>query len=140
MRPDRETGHDRGQHLANQIGFDKAQTILFDTLRADFGRKAKLIMNTIQDKKSEMMNEFTSENPDTTKLYRLTSELGNLHADMRRLSIDHFMAIKKICTSEQKAKLLNIFRNMMNMDEGPRQYRHGNPMDKKPFVSEGLFF
>ena len=97
-------------------------------------------MNSIQEKKSEMMNEYTSENPDTTKLYKLTSEIGYLHADMRRLSIDHFMAIKKICTTEQKAKLLNMFRNMMNMEEGPRQYRHGNPMDKKPFVSNEFLF
>jgi Spy/CpxP family protein refolding chaperone len=143
MRPDREDARDRGRHLADKIGFDKVQAVQFDTLRADFGRKAKIIMNSIQEKKLEMLNEFTSENPDTAKLYKITHEIGNLHADMRRLSIDHFMSIKKICTPDQKAKLLDLFRNIMKMEEGPgfnRQFRHGNPMDKKPFVPEGLFF
>jgi Spy/CpxP family protein refolding chaperone len=141
MRPDREDNRDRGRHLADKIGFDKAQTVQFDTLRADFGRKAKAIMSAIQEKKLEMLNEFTSENPDTTKLYKITREIGNLHAEMRHLSIDHFMSIKKICTPDQKAKLLDLFRNMMKMEEGPGfSRRHGNPMDKKPFVPEGLFF
>jgi Spy/CpxP family protein refolding chaperone len=141
MRPDREEGRDKGRHLADKIGFDKAQTVQFDTLRADFGRKAKTIMSTIQEKKLEMLNEFTTENPDTARLYKITHEIGNLHADMRRLSIDHFMSVKKICTPEQKVKLLDLFRNMMKMEEGPGfNHRHGNPMDKKPFVPEGIFF
>jgi Heavy-metal resistance len=140
MRPDREDNRDRGRHLADKIGFDKVQAVQFDTLRADFGRKAKVIMNSIQEKKLEMLNEFTSETPDTAKLYQLTREIGNLHAAMRRLSIDHFLAIKKISTAEQKAKLLGLFRNLMNMEEGPRQFRHGNPPDKKPYVPEGLFY
>jgi Spy/CpxP family protein refolding chaperone len=143
MRPDREEGHDRGRHLADKIGFDKAQAVQFDTLRADFGRKAKAIMNTIQEKKLEIINEFTSESPDTAKLYQLTRDIGNLHTDMRRLSIDHFMNVKKLCTPGQKTKLLDLFKNMMKMEEGAgfnRQFRHGNPMDKKPFIPEGIFF
>lgn len=144
MRPGREEGHDRGRHLAEKIGFDKAQAVQFDTLRADFGRKAKAILGTIQEKKLEIINEFTSENPDTAKLYKITHEIGNLHTNMRRLSIDHFMNVKKMCTPEQKTKLLELFRNMMKMEEGApgfnRQFRHSNPMDKKPFVPEGLLF
>jgi Spy/CpxP family protein refolding chaperone len=143
MRPDKEEAHDRGRHLADKIGFDKAQAVQFDSLRADFGRKAKTIMNTIQEKKLEIMNEFTSENPDTAKLYQITKEIGNLHTDMRRLSISHFMNVKKLCTPEQKVKLLDLFRNMMKMEEGPgfnHQFKHGNPMDKKPFVQEELLF
>jgi Spy/CpxP family protein refolding chaperone len=98
-------------------------------------------MSSIQDKKLEMMNEFTSESPDTAKLYKLTMDIGNLHAKMRRLSIDHFMSVKKICTPEQKTKLLELFRNMMKMEEGPGfNRRHGNAMDKKPFIPEGFLY
>ena len=143
MRPEREDARDRGRHLADKIGFDKAQAIQFDTLRADFGRKNKIIMSAIQEKKLEMLTEFTSENPDTVKLYEITHEIGNLQANMRRLSIDHFMSVKKICTIEQKAKLIELFRNIMKMEEGPgykRQFRHSNPMDKKPLIHEGLFY
>ena len=137
----REENKDRGRHLADKIGFDKAQAIQFDTLRADFGRKAKIIMSSIQEKKLEMMNEFTIETPDTAKLYKLTIDIGNLHAQMRRLSIDHFMRVKKICSPEQKTKFLDLFRNMMKMEEGPGfNHRHGNPMDKKPFVSQDFLF
>jgi hypothetical protein len=141
MRPERGESVDRGRHLADKIGFDKAQAVQFDTLRADFGRKAKTIMTSIGEKKLEMLNEFTSENPDTTRLYKLTRDIGNLHAEMRRLSIDHFMNVKKICSPEQKVKLLDLFRNMMKMEEGPGfNRRHGNPMEKKPFIPEGLPF
>jgi len=136
-----ENREDRGKHLSDKIGFDKAQAVEFDTLRADFGRKTKAIMTSITDKKMEMMNEFTSETPDTSKLYKLTNEIGNLHAQMRRLSIDHFMSVKKICNPEQKTKLLDMFRNMMKMEEGPGfNRRHGGSMDQKPFVPEGMSF
>lgn len=144
MRPDREESRDRGKHLADKIGFDKIQAVQFDTLRAEFGRKAKAIMGNIQEKKLEILSEFTSENPDTTKLYQITREIGNLHGEMRRLSIDHFMSVKKICNPEQKTKLLDLFRDMMKMEGGhpgfDRQLRHGGPMNRKPLTSEVLFY
>lgn len=137
----REDARDRGKHLSDKIGFDKVQAVQFDTLRADFGRKTKAIMTSIQDKKLEMLNEFTSDNPDTTKLYRLTVEIGSLHVQMRRLSIEHFMDVKKICTPEQKTRFLDLFRNMMKMEEGPGfNHRRGSNMDKKPYVPEANLY
>ena len=140
-----EGEYKRGFHLADSIGFSKAQAVQFDSMRAQFGRNNREIMGNIESLKHDMMAEISSDNPDTAKLRHIAIEIGTLHTQQKLITIDHFAQLKKLCTPEQAQKLNAIFHKMFKLQEGMpsrggKQLRHGEGWDNRPFVQEDYPF
>jgi Spy/CpxP family protein refolding chaperone len=73
-----------------------------------------------------LFNEMSSANPDTAKMFAMADEIGEMHAQIKRLTIDHFLVIKENSTPEQFEKFVKLFqRALMDDDFGRRSERQG---------------
>ena len=56
---------------------------------------------------------------DELILSNLAKEVGDLHTELKMITIDFFLGIKKICNPEQSEELLVLFQNLIQNDQAP---------------------
>ncbi len=67
------------------------------------------------DLREAIKDEYTSDNPDYSKIDELTRDFGDYTAKVESLRLDHFRKFRRICRPEQRALL----------DDALRKARHG---------------
>ena len=57
---------------------------------------------------------FKQEKSDTIILNKLSKDLGNLHTELKNLTIQYYLDMKEVCNEKQKVKLFQLFKTMVN--------------------------
>lgn len=84
----------------------------FKKLRNGFKDRSNIIITELNQKRIDIIEELSQEEPEKEKLDKIASEMGDLHAQLKAESINHLLELKKICTPEQYEMLLIHFNTM----------------------------
>ncbi len=73
----------------------------------------------------DMITEVAKINPNERELDKISRNIGDLHYELKKLSINHFMELKEICNEEQQENLQKLFMRMMeDQDSGRNKMRN----------------
>ncbi|MFC2114495.1 Spy/CpxP family protein refolding chaperone [Bacteroidota bacterium] len=116
-------GHFR-DFMLKDLGLSDEQFEEFRMQGRDFFKSSRESMEKMRINKENLFLEISKENPDTVVLNRITNQMGQDYAALKRASIAHFFEIKKILTPDQQQKFFERMKNE-NMHFGPGS-GHGN--------------
>jgi len=103
----------RTRFFRDELNLRWDQMDKFRELNRSFNRKAWQINHQLETLRINMVEEMGKENPDTTKLHSISTEIGNLHTGLKESTIDYYLQMKEECNEEQKKKLYDIFMSVL---------------------------
>ena len=80
-------------------------------------RTYNLVLDMMCETNVAMIEELAKEKTDPAVLDSLARKIGALNTSLRRHTGEYFLNLKDICDDEQKQKLTQIFKNMMQLEE-----------------------
>lgn len=111
------SSHESYKRVRNNLRFSSEQRETFEVFYRNYQQKTREIFHQLRQKKIMMMDEFSKPETDSTTLNKLALETGHLHTQLKLLTIDHLLDLKKICTPEQFQFLEGVFRKKIMEDE-----------------------
>jgi Spy/CpxP family protein refolding chaperone len=109
-------GEQRTRFFREQLELSDEQLHEFRDINRHFNQTARGIEMNLAQLRVDLINELGAQNSDSTTLNRIASEVGNNHQELKHVTMAFYLDMKKICTSEQQAKLHEIFQAMLNKD------------------------
>jgi len=106
-----------GRFLKDELNLSSAQREEFKTSRTYFFQHTRPLFDSLMKKRIDIANEISSKKPDTLKLYKLADEWGNLHSQLKKQTIRHFLQMKSYCNPAQQEKLSGFFNDILMCDE-----------------------
>lgn len=100
-----------------KLNLSKEQKNAFGVFQKDYQLETKSIFIEMHKKRVMMMDEFQKENPDSMLLYNLAEKAGELHKELKVLTINHLLDLKGMCNEEQFRYLEGMFRQKIMDDE-----------------------
>jgi hypothetical protein len=130
-------------YLKNELKLTPVQAEKFDIEKKRYQDTVMTVHTQMIAKREFITREMTKLHTDTALLYQTSDELGVLYGVTRKLYINHYFELSKLCTDEQKKKLASIIGNVFccegrNEGMGPDK-KHGgkhqgcNPHKKNKF-------
>lgn len=108
-----EIGYGQNNYqLSRYIGFDDNQQKQFQTLEDGYRQELDLLKDQISGVEMQIMVELKEDHPNRDFLHDLSQEVGEAHRAIKELTIEHFLAIKSICTPEQEEKISILFSRL----------------------------
>lgn len=110
----------RTRFFREQLNLTPAQVDIFRILNRDFNRTAWQIQFQLADLRKEMINEAGIKGTDQQKLNDIAMQIGNLHEELKKKTIQYYLAMKEVCTEEQQEKLHQLFLTILDENEDVR--------------------
>ncbi len=110
-------GFQRTKFFADNLNLNEDQQDIFRGLNRTFNQTANQIYRNLSHLRLDMVDEMGLTNPDSLRLQIIAKEIGNLHTELKTLTIDFYLGLKAVCSSEQQDLLFNEFRNLLESDE-----------------------
>jgi periplasmic protein CpxP/Spy len=107
------------QVIKENLKLSDYQVVKFDSIDNKFRTESKAIFEEMKTLRRDMINEITSDNPDSAKLIEFTKALGNLHIELKMRTFNFYFSMKKICQPEQQKELSKFFRKMFMFEGMP---------------------
>lgn len=107
----------RTRFFREQLNLHTDQIEIFRELNRNFNRKGNIINADLQRLRIEMVEELGKKNPDSNQLDSISTEIGNLHAQLKKVTIEYYIEMKENCDEEQQKKLNEIFMSILEKDE-----------------------
>lgn len=98
-----------GAYFRHELSFDNAQMKVFRTTNRRFRQSANAVITGINRCKQELFVELQKAEPDRDKLNELSGNIGALHAELKKETVDFYLSLSEVCDSTQKQKLKEIF-------------------------------
>jgi hypothetical protein len=115
----------RTRFFRERLNLQPKQMETFRELNRDFNRTAWQINHQLESLRIEMVREMGTENPDKQKLVTISEEIGALHTQLKNETIDYYLAMKEVCSDNQKEKLNEIFISILQKNEDVRLPQRG---------------
>lgn len=93
-----------------KMGFTHEQDIKLKELRDEYRDATRVIFENLQANQEMIFKELENNAPDAGKLEELADRTGKLHADLRKETIRHMLAIKAVTTSVQYEKMAEMIQ------------------------------
>jgi len=103
-----------GRLFKDSLNLNSEQNSIFRDLRREYNLKARGLSFQMQDERMKMIDELSKENPDTIILNEISVSIGEMHSELKRMTIKYFLDMKKECNTKQQEKLSDIFKNLLN--------------------------
>ena len=120
--------------LKKELDFSQEQIEEYLAVRFEHNRKIIRLRRLISETKREMFDKVLLENSEQTLSDSLLSVAMDSQAEIERLTYEHLIALKNICTPEQRGKLQQIIHQIvapppgeMSGDLPPRGERRDGP-------------
>ncbi|HAH25389.1 MAG TPA: hypothetical protein DCL77_16805, partial [Prolixibacteraceae bacterium] len=104
-------GEQRARFFRDQLNLNDEQLDQFRDINRTFNRTARGIEMNLAQLREDLIKELGTQNPDTTRLNQMATEVGNNHRELKQLTNTFYLNMKKICSAEQQAKLHEIFQS-----------------------------
>ena len=101
----------------NELNLSKQQIDEFGVSRKEFGQNTRVIMEELNNIRISLINEMSSVNPDTMKMYAMADEIGRKHAQIKNMTINHFLELKNNTTPEQFNQFVKLFQRLLMEDD-----------------------
>jgi len=103
--------------LMQQLNLAPEQEKIFDQDRHQYMIEARSIMDNLNQKRNEFIQELTVPEPDTIRLQQIADSIGRLHVELKMATLHHFMKLKSICNPEQQKTLNEMFRHFVQKED-----------------------
>jgi len=103
-----------------ELNLNPKQIDEFGKLGKKFRLDTRMKMDEMHKIRLALINEMSSANPDTAKMFAMADDIGKLHAQIKRQTIYHFLIIKNNCTSTQFDKFVTLFQRSLMDDNYSR--------------------
>lgn len=117
------------EHMLEELEFSSEQKERFNELRHQHRQSIKALFVKNREIRNNLLDELGTSKPDIDKAYLFAVEMGNIHAELKKNSVDHFFRIREICDDEQKKKLSEMHIKMKKEDFC--KSHHGENRDNK---------
>ena len=107
----------RTRFFREQLNLGRDQMDIFRELNREFNRTAWQITHQLEKLRAEMVRELGKEKPRTKTLDSISKNIGELHTDLKKETIDYYLQLKEACNEEQQVKLNEIFISMLKKNE-----------------------
>jgi Spy/CpxP family protein refolding chaperone len=129
--PSPERRPEEVQHfLERELNLSPEQAQQFEELRKQHHFQSRAVRDEIRRLRKEIMDELFKSSPDTTKVRKLSDEIGMKEAELVRILFYHFMDLESVCQPEQNGKFRALIQELLRMIAPPEP--HQPPGDKPP--------
>lgn len=104
----------RTSFFREQLGLRPDQMDSFRELNREYNRKSHAVARELEALRYEMIRELGKEKANQDSLYRITSEIGRHHRELKNSTIDYYQRMKEICSPQQCRRLNEVFMSMLN--------------------------
>ena len=108
----------KGDFIQKQLNLTDDQKISYEKYHKAFWEKTKLLLDSMQLNRQKFAEGLSANQPDTLELMRINNNMGALHIELKKNSLDFYFQLKKICTPAQQDTLKNIFKRMLEFEGG----------------------
>lgn len=105
-----------GRFFRDQLNLSNKQHRAFQVIREDYHKNSDVILEKMTKNRHTIITEIGKKTSDTLRLKNLSTELGLLHTALKNQTIQYYLDMKEVCTEEQKAKLFQTFKAMIDAD------------------------
>jgi hypothetical protein len=131
---------DTDDFLAKELDLSQDQIQILRGLNERQVFQSDSIKNEIRQLDSQMVEELFASVPDSIRIRQLSVAIGDKHAEFERKLFNHFLAIKRICNTDQQEKLRQLVTEVLRRSlippppSGPGRddLRPGPPGDLPP--------
>lgn len=110
-------GSKKGLVLKQELALTPDQSIAVNKINATYQASSEPIVETIRDRKSELLDELSKEDTDSVVLIKLTNDIVNEQKKLQMANIKQFLDLKKVCTPEQTLKLSQIYAGLYGFEQ-----------------------
>lgn len=103
--------------LEKKLQLTPLQSEQFKKLKNTHYDNVYTIHQKMKEKREFISVNMVSPEPDTASLHKAAEEMGVLYSQIRKLYIQHYFDLRKVCTPEQQKKLASIYTNIFSCDE-----------------------
>jgi len=107
----------RTKFFREQLNLQPGQLDKFRDWNREFNRTGWSITHELEDLRMQMITELGKELPDSSSLETISNQIGKLHTELKKITIEYYMNMKTECNEEQKKKLNEIFMSMLQKNE-----------------------
>ena len=97
------------EFLQKEIGFDAGQIQLYDTLSKRHKEKMKTDFDALKKNKEEQFKELGAKGFSDSVIAEMVNRSAENQKMMEEKMLNHFAAIRKICTTAQQPKFDSLF-------------------------------
>ncbi len=115
----------RTRFFTEKLNLDNDQQEKVWELNQGFNRMANRIKAEMDISRQELVTELGKGEPNELALSQLSQDIGNKHTELKQVTIDFYLGIKKICNPEQNENLLKLFQTLIQTDQ-PSGNRQGS--------------
>lgn len=125
MRSEQKDMHMRGmrRYIQEELNLSEEQYIQFRDIHSAYMISSQEIARELNNRRHEMMYELANDIPNNDQLDQIASEIGNLHYQLKKLTIHHFLELKEICSDDQQEDLQKLFMKLINEQDHPKKDR-----------------
>ncbi|MCF6167247.1 hypothetical protein [Lutibacter sp.] len=105
-----------GRFFRKELNLSFKQHRKFQNIRHQYHQDSDEIIKKMDSIRTQIIVELGKEKSDTIILNNLSKDLGNLHTELKNLSIRYYLNMKEVCNEKQKVKLFKIFKSMVNTE------------------------
>jgi len=94
------------QYLCERLDLCATQKCDFCPLHVTFKADASKAVAGIEQQKQAMFEEMQQPEPCVEKLNKLSKNIGELHAELKKITAKFYLDVEKICTTPEQKKIL----------------------------------
>lgn len=106
-----------GRYFRDELNLTNKQHIEFQNIRHQYHENSDSIIEKMDKNRNDLLTELGKEKSDTITLNKLSQDLGSLHIELKKLTIQYYLNMKEVCNEKQKVKLFQTFKAMVNSND-----------------------
>jgi Spy/CpxP family protein refolding chaperone len=115
--------------IKRELDLNEQQAKEFESQAKIFQEEIEPIRDSLEAKRSDLINEIMAEKPSMDKLNQLSEEIGALHVKLEKRTSMHLLKGKSLLTPEQQKKFFSLFKEGKDRIKG---WRNRGKMEREP--------
>jgi Spy/CpxP family protein refolding chaperone len=108
---------DHSRMMARELELTPEQVIQFEELRKEYAEQNQLLRRELNERYRLIMTELSAPEPNNAFLDSVAKDIGKLHTDQQKATIQHFLELREICSLDQSKQLQRLFKRMMSNNQ-----------------------
>ena len=101
-----------GQAFKSELGLSQEQVQKVELINSEYQAISSPIVNDIRNIRSDILDELSSEAPDTSYINQKSGELCDFQLQLQQANFTQFLELKKVCDPEQAQRLSALYREL----------------------------
>ncbi len=106
-----------GQFFKETLNLSNKQHKEFQNIRHQYHENSDIILEKMEKNRNDLLTELGREKSDTIILNILSKNIGFLHTNLKKLTIQYYLDMKQVCDENQRVKLFQTFKTMLNSND-----------------------